>query len=253
MVKLVSTITNTFIFIVTTLSLSLAFAADEAVQIKKQERQELLEMAKEAPSQAVPPAAPPAAGKQVRRVIRRKRVVQPETELSSKIGMSLGAVAWGEQILLQSGDGRTENILVEYTGLALGLDYTLKGESVGWNSSVKGMFLNGNAQAEGQSITYQNKVDAIAPVFVSTGLRFYPHEKVNVTLNVGATFYKLKLAPPTSVVTNYDFKYSDSVQPIAQLQLGWMVAENWMFQQEMFISEKNEVNAGWIVSLGYVF
>lgn len=251
---MVTTITNTFIFIVTTLSLSFAFAADEAVQIKKQEREELLEMAKEAPAQAMPPAAPPAAGKQVRRVVRRKKIVQEvETELTSKIGMNLGAAVWGEQILLQSGDGRSENILVEYTGLALGLDYTLKGESLGWNSAVKGLFLTGNAQAEGQSITYQNKVDAIAPVFVSTGLRFYPHEKVNVTVNIGATFYKLKLAAPTSVVTNYDFKYSDSIQPIAQLQLGWMVAENWMFQQELFVSEKNEASVGWIVSLGYVF
>lgn len=251
---MVTTITNTFIFIVITLSLSFAFAADEAVQIKKQEREELLEMAKEAPAQAMPPAAPPAAGKQVRRVVRRKKIVQEvETELTSKIGMNLGAAVWGEQILLQSGDGRSENILVEYTGLALGLDYTLKGESLGWNSAVKGLFLTGNAQAEGQSITYQNKVDAIAPVFVSTGLRFYPHEKVNVTVNIGATFYKLKLAAPTSVVTNYDFKYSDSIQPIAQLQLGWMVAENWMFQQELFVSEKNEASVGWIVSLGYVF
>lgn len=264
---MVTAITNTFIFIVFSLSLNFAFAADEAVQFKKEDRQEALDLAKEQqgqlpaeqpqaelqvnPAQTTTPAAP--AQKQVKRVVRRKRIVEDVKETESKIGMTIGAAAWGEQILLQSGDGRTENIIVEYSGLALGLDYTLKGESVGWNTAVKALFLTGNAQAEGHSISYQNNVEAITPLFASTGLRFYPHEKVNITLNVGASFYQLKLDPPTSVVTSYDFKYANAVQAIAQLQLGWMVADNWLFQQEMFVSEKNEESVGWIVSLGYVF
>ncbi len=238
---MVNTITNTFIFIILSLAINGAFAADEA--------KELIQQVKQAPAQ-VAPAAP---SRKLLKRVRRKRPVVTEAELMSKIGFSAGAVAWGEQILLRTADGRTENILVEYTGLAVGLDYTLTGDLAGWYTSVKTMLLQGQAQAEGQSITYQNKVDAVTAVFATTGLRFYPHEKVNVTLSAGATYYKLQLEPPTSVVTSYDFKYSEDIQPVAQLQLGWMLNESLLFQQEIFAAAKNNVSAGWIVSLGYVF
>lgn len=252
---MVIAITNTLIFIITLLALSSdAFAADDQVTLKKQERQEVLDMAKEDQSKTQQQQQP-AQGKQVRRVVRRKKVSAEvkDAPMSSVMGMSVGATAWGEQIQLLSGDGRSENILVEYTGLALGLDYTLRGETTGWNTAVKMLLLSGNAQAQGHSITYQNKIDTVTPIFVTTGLRFYPHEKVNVTLNLGATFYQLKLQAPTSVVTSYDFKYADSVQAVAQLQLAWKLNPDWVFQQEMFVSEKNEASVGWIVSLGYVF
>lgn len=240
---MVNTITNTFIFIVLSLSSGLAFSADET--------KELVQEAKQLPAQ-VAPAAP--SGKILKRVRKkRKAVTEKEAELMSKIGFSAGAVAWGEQILLQTADGRRENILVEYTGLALGVDYTLTGDIAGWYTSVKTMLLQGQAQAEGQSITYQNKVDTVTAIFATTGLRFYPHEKVNVTLSAGAAYYKLKLEPPTSVVTSYDFKYSEDIQPVAQLQLGWMLSESLLFQQELFAASKNTVSAGWIVSLGYIF
>lgn len=240
---MVNTITNSFIFIILSLALTGAFAADEA--------KELVEQVKQAPAQ-IAPAAP--SGKILKRVRRkRKSVTAQEAALMSKIGFSAGAVAWGEQILLRTADGRTENILVEYTGLAVGLDYTLAGDLAGWYTSVKTMFLQGQAQAEGQSITYQNKIDAVTAVFATTGLRFYPHEKVNVTLSAGATYYKLNLEPPTSVVTSYDFKYAEDIQPVAQLQLGWMLNESLLFQQEIFAAAKNNVSAGWIVSLGYIF
>lgn len=238
---MVNTITNTFIFIILSLAINGAFAADEA--------KELIQQVKQAPAQ-VAPAAP---SRKLLKRVRRKRPVVTEAELMSKIGFSAGAVAWGEQILLRTADGRTENILVEYTGLAVGLDYTLTGDLAGWYTSVKTMFLQGQAEAEGQSISYQNKVDAMTAVFATTGLRFYPHEKVNVTLSAGATYYKLQLEPPTSVVTSYDFKYSEDIQPVAQLQLGWMLNESLLFQQEIFAAAKNNVSAGWIVSLGYVF
>lgn len=239
--------TNTLIFIIAFFTLS-AYGADEAVSQKK-EQQEFLDVAKQNTV-----SSSPAQGKQVRR-LRRTKVVNEvkKTSLVSEVGMNLGATAWGEKIQLLSADGRSENILVEYTGVALGLDYTLRGVSLGWNTAIKTLLLTGNAQAEGQSITYQNKVDLVTPLFLTTGLRFYPHDKVNVTLNIGATFYQLKLQAPTSVVTNYDFKYADNLQAIAQLQLAWKLSNNWLFQQEMFVSEKNENSVGWIVSLGYVF
>ncbi|AZZ36088.1 hypothetical protein CIK05_04540 [Bdellovibrio sp. qaytius] len=242
---MVNTITNTLIFIILTLSFG-AFAADDTAQSKKQEITEVVEQSKTAPVE-IPAKAT--------RVVRRKMpvVIVDETPSSTKIGFSAGLVAWGEQILLQTGDGRSENILIQYTGFSFGLDHTFKGESIGWNNSVKAMFLQGDAQAQGQSISYENKVDAVTPVFVTTGLRFYPHEKVNVTLNVGATYYKLKLQPPTSVVTSYDFKYAEAIQPVAQLQLAWMLSDSFLFQQEIFATRKNDVSAGWNVSLGYVF
>ena len=242
---MVNPITNTFIIVSLFLISGTVFA--QTSDLNTQQRQELVEQAKE-----FQPA--PAAPKSNVRVYRKKKPVsEPETELTSKIGFATGVTAWGEQIELLTGDGRQENILVQYTGLAFGLDYTLKGESVGWNTAVKVLILQGDALAEGQSIVYQNKVDTVTPLMASTGLRFYPHEKVNITLNVGATYYKLKLEAPTSVVTSYDFKYADSIQPIAQLQLGWMVLDNLLFQQELFAAQKNNASVGWIVSLGYVF
>lgn len=242
---MVNTITNTFIFIVLLLYCGFSFAADEA--------KDLIKQAKQNPTQVEPAAAP--AAKNVKSIRRKKRTViaEKDTELSSKFGFSTGIVAWGEQIQLQTADGRSENILVEYTGLALGLDYTLKGDAAGWYNSVKVMFLQGQAQAEGQIITYQNKIDTITPVFVTSGLRFYPHEKVNVTLSVGAVYSNLKLDPPTSVVTSYDFKYSEDIQPVGQLQLGWILSDSILFQQELFATQKNNMATGWIVSLGYVF
>lgn len=218
-----------------------AFAADEAKVLSQQVRQTSVQVAAAAPKR-----------KLLKRV-RRKRPVYTYAEIMSKIGFSAGAVAWGEQILLRTADGRTENILVEYTGLAVGLDYLLTGDLAGWYTSVKTMFLQGQALAEGQSITYQNKVDAVTAVFATTGLRFYPHEKVNVTLSAGASYYKLQLEPPTSVVTSYEFKYSEDIQPVAQLQLGWMLNKSWLFQQEIFAAVKSNVSTGWIVSLGYIF
>ncbi len=245
---MVNPITNTFIIVSLLLISGSVFAQD--TDLNTQQRQELVEQAKEL--QAAP-AAPVAPKSNVRVYRKKKPVTEPETELTSKIGFSTGVTAWGEQIKLLTGDGRQENILVQYTGLAFGLDYTRKGESVGWNSGVKAMILQGDALAEGQSIVYQNKVDMVTPLMASTGLRFYPHEKVNITLNVGAVYYKLKLEAPTSVVTNYDFQYADSIQPVAQLQLGWMVSEKLLFQQELFAAQKNNASVGWTVSLGYVF
>lgn len=241
---MVNPITNTFIIV--SLLLFSGFLFAQETDVNKQDRQELVEQAK-----VLQPA--PAAPKSNVRVYRKKPVSEPEAELTSKIGFSTGLTAWGEQIELLTGDGRQENILVQYTGFAFGLDYTLKGQSVGWNTAVKVLILQGDAQAEGQSIVYQNKIDTITPLLVSTGLRFYPHEKVNITLNVGAAYYKLKLEAPTSVVTNYDFKYADSIQPMAQLQLGWMISDHLLFQQELFAAQDNNASVGWTVSLGYVF
>ena len=250
---MVNSITNSLIIISFILTSGFVFAQD--ADLSKQDRQELVEQAKDLKDQSSTSVQQPAsAAKSNVRVYRKKKPVQePETELTSKIGFSTGVTTWGEQIELLTGDGRQENILVQYTGFAFGLDYTLKGDLVGWNTGVKAMILQGDAQAEGQSITYQNKVDTVTPLLVSTGLRFYPHEKVNITLNVGAVYNKLKLEAPTSVVTSYDFKYADSIQPIAQLQLGWMVSENLLFQQELFAAQNNNTSVGWIVSIGYVF
>ena len=251
---MVNSITNSLIIVSLLVTSGFAFAQD--TDLSKQDRQELVDQAKDLkdqPSTSAQSTPAPTSKSNVRVYRKKKPVQEPETELTSKIGFSTGVTAWGEQIELLTGDGRQENILVQYTGFAFGLDYTLKGDSVGWNTAVKAMILAGDAQAEGQSITYQNKVDNVTPLFASTGLRFYPHDKVNITLNVGATYYKLKLEAPTSVVTSYDFKYADSIQPIAQLQLGWMVSDSLLFQQEIFAAQKNNASVGWIVSIGYVF
>lgn len=185
--------------------------------------------------------------------LRKKRKAIEVVEIPDQQIVSLGASIWGEKILLQTGDGREENVAVEYTGVVLGLDYIFRWESIGLSFAIDTHFMNGQAQSEENTIVYKNKVDKVLPVFGWVGVRVYPHSKVVVGMNMGALYHSIKLEPPSSVVTYYDFKYANNIQAAAQLHLGWMLSDQWLFQQEIFMVQDIQAKSGWNVSLGYIF
>ncbi len=167
--------------------------------------------------------------------------------------LSLGAVTWGEQILLQTSDGRSANVVTEYTGLALGYEISYSKKSLGYHFGIQGLFLGGQAQSEGTNIVYKNKIDLMTPFLLDAGLQFYPTDNVWVGLSSGVMYSNLKLVPPTSIVTSYNFQYLKTAQLLAQLKLGWMLSEKWFFQQTLFVAEQSLSTPGWTVLFGYTF
>lgn len=243
------TITNTFIFIALIFGMTLSHAAESEEYRDAAKQRKMLDSVP-APAKENP-AAPAATSK--RRIVRRKKVVQEEVVVPNELSFNVGGTVWGEQILLQTADGREEEVQVDYTGVKLGMGYVYRWESTGWNLGVDTMLLQGDAQTPGQDIIYQSKTESVTPVFAWTGLYFYPQDKVNFGFDIGAVFYKVKLNAPTSVVTSYDFKYSNVLQACAKFHLGWKLSESTLFQQEIFVTQDTVDRVGWSVSIGYIF
>lgn len=243
-----NTITNTFIVIVFVFGTLFSYAAENEAYLEAEKQRKLLESA---PAQPKPD--PRLGTSQRKRIVRVKKVIQEEVVIPNELSFSLGGTVWGEQILLQTADGREEEVQVDYTGVKFGVGYVYRWDGGGWNFGVESMLLQGDAQTPGQDITYKSKTDPVTPVFVWTGLYFYPQDKVSFGFDVGAVYYKVKLEAPTSVVTSYDFKYSKVIQPSAKFHLAWRLSESTMFQQEIFVSQDTVDRAGWSVSLGYIF
>lgn len=236
-----NTITNTFIFIIFVWGAIFSHAAESETYRDASKQRKMLESV-------------PAPAKSNRRIVRRKKVVKEEVSIPNELSFNAGGTVWGEQILIQTADGREEEVQVDYTGIKFGVGYVYRLENIGWNLGLDAMVLQGDAQTPGQDIVYQSKTQsAVTPIFAWTGLYFYPQDKVNFGFDIGAVYYKVKLSPPTSVVTSYDFKYSNVLQATAKFHLAWMLSESTLFQQEIFITQDTIDRAGWSVSLGYVF
>lgn len=172
---------------------------------------------------------------------------------SIKNNVTVGATAWGEQIRLQTSDGRSENIVVEYSGVSVDYSFVRRTNYLGTNVGLQGLFLQGQAQSEGQTILYKDKVGPIVPLILGAGLTAFPTEQVWIQFGLAAIYYQLKLTAPTSVITSYEFIYSKPVQILAQLKFGWQLGEKLFFQQSLFATETTNGSLGWTVSLGYTF
>ena len=244
-----NTITNTFIFIVFVLGTAFSQAAESEAYREAEKQRKLLE------SVPAAPARPDLrlGTSQRKRIVRRKRVVKEEVVVPNEMSFNVGGTVWGEQILLQTADGREEEVQVDYTGVKFGAGYVYRWEGGGWNIGAETMLLQGDAETPGQDIVYKSKTDPVTPVFAWTGLYFYPQDKVRFGFDVGAVLYKVKLKAPTSVVTSYDFKYSNVIQACAKFHLAWKLSEGTVFAQEIFVNQDTVDRAGWSVSLGYNF
>jgi hypothetical protein len=164
---------------------------------------------------------------------------------------SAGLTFWGENVLLQSSDGRSENVDVKYSGVSLGYKLAYKAESTSYWSDFNLLYLQGNATSEAKSITFSDGVDGSAGGSAVAGISYYPNSKVSLSAGVGALYYKLQLTPPTSVVSVYDFRYSNPVKVIFTFGLSWDLSSSVVLSQNIISFMDPEVDSLWNVSISY--
>lgn len=164
---------------------------------------------------------------------------------------SAGLMFWGENILLQSSDGRSENIDVKYAGVSLGYRLSYKFESTAYWTDFNFIFLQGNAASEGKSITFSGSADANPGGSAFAGLSYFPSEKVAVSAGIGALYYKLHMTPPTSVVSVYDFRYSNPVKLVFAIGLTWDLTSAVSVSQNLISFTDPDVDSLWNVSISY--
>jgi hypothetical protein len=168
--------------------------------------------------------------------------------------LGAGLALWGESIQLLTSDGRSENVDVKYSGVALSYDLSYKIQEWAFWGQALAWFIQGKAVSEGVSITYEDKVASTMPLGGLAGVSYFPHPNVALSLGGGALLHTLKLNPPTSVVTSYDFKYSQALKPMYSLSLDWYLNSSWRLQEKLMGFVNNTgLDSAWNVSLSYVF
>lgn len=184
-------------------------------------------------------------------VVVKKRFVKPKTHIyqNFKFGVSL----WGENVPLQTADGRSENIDVKYSGFSMGYEPSYKWINFAVWANAQALLLQGQAVSEGSSIIYQNKVKYSIPFLTDFGVSYYPHQNVSLGLGAGLLFHSLKLDPPTSVLTTYDFKYSDPLKIIYTFKLSWLMSKSWSLEQKIMTFAESNIDTGWDISLNYLY
>lgn len=194
-------------------------------------------------------------GKQPTRTVRTRRQppkpATPPAQVANslKLGLSL----WGENIALLAADGRSEEVDIKYSGLAIGYEIGLKWTSWAIWAEAQTLFLQGQASSANNSIQYRDKIKPNVPFLFDFGFSYLPSSQVSLSLGAGALFHSLTLEPPTSVVTTYEFKYSKPLKPFLLFRLNWDLGPRWSFEQKIMAFTDSQIDTGWAAALGYRF
>ncbi len=179
--------------------------------------------------------------------------IEPGSSSEVVSQLKFGMQIWGENIILRAADGRSEKVDVKYAAADIGYRLGYKAGAFAYWLQADAFFLQGSAVSEGVSIDFSERVAGSFAGSGSGAVSFYPQKAVALDAGFGALYHQLQLSRPTSIVTAYEFGFSQPVKPYFLIGLNWNVSSRFRLEQSLLTFLDPAIDSAWNVSVSYMF